>query len=198
VYLIGWLMHKEKVNILLEKIKDGDEAAFENLAEVYRPLLLSVASSFDATAKNEGINDIFADLNQELTLALYRAARTFDTDQDKVTFGNYAKRCLKNCAISFLRKSRSAKRREQKVKTTLKKEQKVFTPPFPQDTDGNGKSALESAKAILSPYEFKIFSKYIDGERVSDISHEVGKSAKSVSNAIFRCKAKVKRIYKDR
>jgi len=187
-------MRKEEVNVLLDKVKDNDEAAFEALTVRYKPLLLSVASSFDATARDEGIGQIFADLSQELTLALYRAAKAFDTNQDQVTFGNYAKKCLRNCAISFLRKSRSAKLREQKVKTTLSKDQKIFTPPYPS-SDTDGKSVLKAAKAVLSSYEYEVFERYVEGMNVSDIARELGRDAKSVSNAVFRCKAKVKGLY---
>ena len=190
-------MSKEELNVLLQKIKKGDELAFESLTKQYGPLLTSVAASFDQTARGEGQNGIFADLYQDLTIALFKAACSFDTDQDKVTFGNYAKRCLNNCAISFLRKARSAARREEKVKNSLKKEQKSAT-SFSGVPDGDGTSALNAAKSILSPYEYSVFVRYIDGVRVSEIAADQGQDAKSVSNAIFRSKAKIKKYYKDR
>ena len=174
---------------LLGKIRTNDDSSFEKLAEIYRPLLVSVAASFDATAKEEGLGSVFADLMQELSLALYRAAMTFDVSQDKVTFGNYAKRCLNNCAISALRKSRSAARRETKVKDSLKKEHGHG--PFASESTDRAVS-LDDAKNILSRYEYEIFSKYVDGESVADIAAELGRSAKSVSNALFRCKSKLK------
>ncbi len=190
-------MDNNGVNDLLARIRNGDDAAFEILTGQYAPLITSVASSFSATARDEGINGIFPDLSQELTLALYRAARSFRTDQDRVTFGNYAKRCLNNCAISFLRKMRSAERRERKVKNTLKKQQKsgFYPSGIPK---GDGESALNAAKEILSPFEYTVFAKYIDGSSVAEISAEVGRDAKSVSNAIYRSKAKVKRFYENR
>ncbi len=190
-------MDKEELNVLLQRIKSGDELAFEALTKQYNPLLTSVAASFDLTARGEGLNAIFADLFQELTIALFKAAGTFDTEQDKVTFGNYAKRCLNKCAISFLRKTRSAARREERLKNSLKKEHKSAS-PFSDIPNKDGISALNAAKSILSPYEYGIFVKYFDGVSVADIAKETGKSAKSVSNAIFRCKTKIKKYYNDR
>ena len=187
-------MGKEAVTDLLLKIRDGDEAAFETLSEKYRPLLLSVASVYDAIARENGISGIFADLTQELTLALYRAANTYNVDQDKVTFGNYAKKCITNCAISFLRKSLSAAKRERKVRKTLQTEQRAHG-LLPDISQKNAKAFLDAAARILSRYEYTIFADYIAGEPVRNISVKVGRDAKSVSNAIFRCKAKIKKYY---
>ncbi len=188
-------MDKDEVNTLLSEIKKGNEVAFESLTVKYDPLLKSVASSFAVTARGEGLGEIYADLCQELTYVLFRAAKTYDTEQDQVTFGKYAKRCLNNCAISFLRKARSAAKRERKVRNTLGKEQKP-TGLFSGISKENGESTLNAAKTILSPYEYTIFIKYVEGESVSEIAKEVGKDAKSVSNALFRCRAKVKRLIK--
>ena len=190
-------MRKEEIDLLLLKVAGGDDAAFETLVDAYRPLLLSVSSSFDATARDEGIGSIFSDLNQELTLALYRAAVTFDRTQDKVTFGSYAKRCLRNCAIAALRRSRSAARRYEKAKSTLKKEQKSGM-SFYDGVSRDAGAVLVFAKTVLSPYEYGIFVKYIEGMAVGEIASELGRDAKSVSNAVYRCKAKVKRLYLDR
>ncbi len=187
-------MGEEVVSNLLLNVRDGDEAAFETLAKQYRPLLLSVASRYDATARDNGVTGVFADLMQELTLALYRAAMTFRIDQDNVTFGNYAKKCVNNCAVSFLRKSVSAAKRERKVTSTLRSEQR--TKGFIPDVSGqDAKKLLDAAAKILSQYEYSIFSSYIAGERVRSIADAVGKDPKSVSNALFRCKSKIRKYF---
>ena len=177
---------------LLLKIRNGDETAFESLAEKYKPLILSAATKYEAVSRENGVSGIFADLSQELTLALYRAAKTYNVDQDKVTFGNYAKKCINNCAISFLRKSLSAARRERKVRNTLKTEQRAHG-LIPDISEKDAKSILDAAAKILSRYEYSIFADYIAGEPVRNIAVKAGRDAKSVSNALFRCKTKIKR-----
>ena len=187
-------MGEEVVVDLLMKIRNGDEAAFETLAEKYKPLLLSTAAKYDGAARDNGIYGVFADLYQELTLALFRAAGTFRVDQDKVTFGNYAKKCINNCAVSFLRRSVSAAKRERKVRNTLKAEHRA-SGLIPDISEKDAKSLLDAASGILSHYEYSIFAYYIAGEPVRSIAAKVGRDAKSVSNALFRCKAKIKRYY---
>ncbi len=182
---------------LLLKIRNGDETAFESLAEKYKPLILSAATKYESVSRENGVSGIFADLSQELTLALYRAAKTYNVDQDKVTFGNYAKKCINNCAISFLRKSLSAARRERKVRNTLKTEQRAHG-LIPDISEKDAKSILDAAAKILSRYEYSIFADYIAGEPVKNISVKVGRDAKSVSNAVFRCKTKIRKYYEEK
>ena len=187
-------MDDAELKELLKSVKGGDERSFEELAARYRPMLTSVAASFDTTAKENGIYGIFQDLYQELTLSLFRAAKSFDTEQNKVTFGCYAKRCAGNCAVSVLRRHRSQKRREEKIKSRLKKEQKSSS-FFSESTDSDRASVLSKLGEIFSPYEYDVISRYLDGMSVADIARDTGRSAKSVSNAVFRCKAKVRELY---
>jgi RNA polymerase sporulation-specific sigma factor len=56
------------------------------------------------------------------------------------------------------------------------------------------KKLFSLAKDRLSPYEKKIFGYYLAGERAKEISKKVTRSEKSVNNAIYRIKAKLKRI----
>ena len=121
---------------------------------------------------------------------------TFRIDQDKVTFGNYAKKCINNCAISFLRKSVSAAKRERKVRNTLKSEQRA-NGLLPDISEKDAKSLLDAAARILSHYEYSIFADYIAGEPVRNISVKAGRDAKSVSNALFRCKTKIKKYFEE-
>ena len=175
---------------MIEKIKLGDDRSFELLSVRYKPLITGTAHSFDTTAKGEGITGFFADIRQELTYALYKAALSFDTKQEKVTFGLYAKRCLENRAISLLRKFRSEKRRESDLKKSLEKQHGSRSSFF--GIPGKEAPSLEKAKEELSSYELSVLEKYLDGMRVADIAREVGRTPKSVSNALFRCRAKVR------
>ena len=109
---------------------------------------------------------------------------------DIVTFGAYAKKCISNRLISLVRKNKSQKRKRGELKITS-------SVPSPDDvylTKELGTKLLALAENSLSPYEKKIFVLYLDGKRASEISKHVGKSEKSVNNAIFRVKAKLKGI----
>ncbi|MBQ7669922.1 MAG: sigma-70 family RNA polymerase sigma factor [Clostridia bacterium] len=184
-------MNNEEIVILVKRVKNGDDAAFETLVRQYGPLIHSIAISFDYSAKSSGFGNIYADLSQELSIALFKAAGSFDTDQSKVTFGNYAKTCLRNCAVSYLRKLKSAKRRDSRAKNSIKKDRKSYS-AFSDNMREDVSSVLELASSVLSAYEYGVFTKYLSGMSVAEIADSVNRSPKSVSNAVFRCKAKIK------
>ena len=52
---------------------------------------------------------------------------------------------------------------------------------------------LSMAEKILSNYELRIFKMYLQGERTKEISAKIGKDEKSVNNAIFRIRSKLKK-----
>lgn len=190
-------MQDEKLRALLERVKNKDDAAFEELAEMYSPLLYSVAVSFNESAAAVGANNVYGDLLQDLNLALYKAAQSFDLSQDKVTFGLYAKRCVNNRAISFLRKEKSIIRRETRMKEKLKREIH-FENRFLELGDAEREDLVEKIAPCLSSFEFRVFKMYLDGQRAREIAEIVGKSEKSVNNAIFRSKNKIRKyLYSD-
>lgn len=175
---------------IILRVKEKDDSAFEELLEKYRPLISSVAASFSASASAVGGADIYKDLVQDLTFALYRAAETFDVTQDGVTFGCYAKRCLHNKAVSVFRKVKSGARRERRVQDTLKiggvEGRGGLTVPEKDDF-------MKSVDFLLSGFELEVFTLYLEGFRPSEISKRLGKDVKVVNNAVFRSKAKIRR-----
>ncbi len=185
-------MLEEELKALLAAVAAGDENAFAVLSERYAPLVQSMSTRFapsfavleDAAAI--GVQD----LEQEARLALYRAAKTYNLSQRKVSFGLYAKICIRNSLVSALRKSESRQRAMQKS-----------TPPEISHAEdplyiASARDASDSLKSridqVLSPYEKKIFEQYISGRSVKCISLSVGKSEKSVHNAVYRIRVKIK------
>lgn len=95
------------VFVTVKKVKSGDERAFSELCEKYSALVSASADKY-CRMLPENSNATPEDFEQEAYLALYRAAVTYDTDQTDVTFGLYAKTCIRNALISLLRKFRRA------------------------------------------------------------------------------------------
>ena len=52
---------------------------------------------------------------------------------------------------------------------------------------------MSLATDVLSNYEMQIFKMYISGLRAKEISAKTGKSVKSINNAIYRIKSKLKK-----
>ena len=52
---------------------------------------------------------------------------------------------------------------------------------------------ISLAEKVLSNYELRIFKMYAHGARAKEISAKIGKDEKSVNNAIFRIRSKLKK-----
>lgn len=168
-------------NQLIIAAKNGDDAAFSQLNTIYKPLIESMTEKYGVLT--EGFGSDKDDLRQEAFVAFYKAIIAYDTDQDKVSFGLYAKICIRNRMISLLRSlKRSAKAVSESVNT--KKAQKA--PPFDRQT------LMEEAENTLSKKEKKILSMYLDGKSYVQIANELGIKEKSVDNALFRAKKKLR------
>ena len=182
----------ESMDALLLAVASGDEDAFQTLSEQYSPLIRSMSEGFARSLSETA--DVAAigvqDLEQEARLALYRAARSFDTKKDGITFGLYAKICIRNSLVSLWRKSVSAARAARKHSAA---HSDGARDPFSEIVSLAETDALTARiRSVLSPYENCIFEQYISGRSVKCISESIGKPEKSVSNALYRIRVKIK------
>ncbi len=174
---------EEKVLQLVSATRNGDLSSFSALLTVYRPLILSQVALFSATAEDE-------DMMQDASLALYRAALSYRATGG-VTFGAFAKVCIRHALISARRKVRPAEldlpisfdevaaaEHEEPAQLLIKKE---------EVTD-----LYRAASECLSAYEIRVFLMYIRGYTPKQIAPCLGKTEKSVSNAVARMLAKLR------
>ena len=89
-------MNEELIS-LITRSRDGDENAFSDLTLQYRPLIESMSHRF--LKKNDDEPVSMDDVMQEATLAFYSAVCSYDVDS-QVTFGLYAKICIRNRLVS--------------------------------------------------------------------------------------------------
>lgn len=187
---------------LLSRVRDGDNFAFELLLKKYRALVDNASRSAQKELEASSLSAEFSleDLTQEAQLALYRAAMSYDADKvaDNVTFGLYAKICVRNAMISQLRRAASKRRRRER--TALKEAYLASHGTGGDADDSNGKfteKLLESGgDEVLSRYERDVLMLYLQGKSNSEIARSVGRDTKSVSNAIYRIKVKLKGLSK--
>ena len=135
---------------------------YENMAKKYSDMCGASEEQYD-------------DFLQESKMAFYNSVLTYNASCE-VTFGAYAKVCVRNRLVSCVRTFNSQKRQETLLARELEK--KLFS----------------LAQDCLSAYERKIFTFYIRGERAKEISQKIGKSERSVNNAIYRIKVKLKQV----
>ena len=167
----------------LQAIQSGDQNAFAKLLLQYQPLIHSMAQSFSASCPDVE----WEDLLQEASLALSDAAQSFRLDSTEVTFGLYAKICIRNRLISVGRKYR-AKTKPSKVKAEKSKPmQKRLS--LPKDF------SLAECRARLSPFENKVLTLYADGRSYVEIAQELACGVKSIDNALYRIKRKIRDLF---
>ncbi len=175
---------------LVAAVREGDEAAFAALLDLYAPLLTSLVSTFrlDGQMRAE-------ELMQEARYALYRAALSYR--EGGVTFGLYAKICVRNALIAGSRRSRREER-------PCSLDDPALDRGAIGEESGDALDALIHAEAleelwrraarVLSSYEWRVFSAYAAGSSVEEIAFAIGRDAKSVRNALDRALAKLRDV----
>ena len=176
---------------LLQSAKSGDQSAFEDLLKRYTPLIDSLTGRFFSSS-DFSVQDR-EDLRQEALVAFYDALMHFDLTQEKVQFGLYAKECIQNRLISHLR--------------SLKHQKKVLLmenePATSHDTDGSDPSLrlveqeaysdlCNRVSNILSDYENRIWWIYLSGRTAKEVATLLQTNERSVQNAIYRIRKKLR------
>lgn len=184
---------------LLKRVSEGDEYAFQLLALKYKTLTDTAASFAVKTLEASSLDsaDSIDDLRQEAQLALYKAALRYDREgmSGKVTFGLYAKICVRNAMISQIRRAAAKRRRSEKAAAAA---ERMMSDGIGDVTSDRAISRieleriLEKSGSTLSDYERTVLMLYLQGKSTSEISDRTGRSAKSVSNALYRIKVKLK------
>ena len=167
-------------------VQSGDADSFEALKSKYAPLIMNAVSSFVSSEISSG------DLEREAESAILKAAVRYDTAQSEVAFGLYAKICIRNALISLMRKEKTKQRRRAR-EVMAAQEKKSRDVRFSYVSEGRDtERTVERISGVLSSYEKRVFSEYMLGKSVSEIAEDLGRSTKSVSNAMFRIREKVK------
>ena len=178
-------------------VAEGDRQAEEILAARYIRLVRTCARPYFLAGGDS------EDLTQEGMLGLIKAVREFNGNKD-ASFRTFAEICIRSRLYSALR---SAGREKHQV---LNQSVSLDTPDFDSNSYTSGTNHLaqrdpeddlidrEHTAALLSgvwkqlsEFEAKILGYYLDGLSCREIAQEVGKSAKSVDNAVQRIRRKV-------
>ncbi len=184
-------VHSE-LDILLENVRSGKPLSFEAIYSLYLPLIDSMTVG---CCKRYGISEADADdVRQEALIALYNAALTYDAD-GKVTFGAYAKVCIRNKIISYIRCFL-----ENDASVSLDERENDWDfPDFdtPEQLIISKESLCHLNRRIdetLTDFEKSVFTLYIGDMSYSDMANTLAKPIKSIDNAIHRIKAKLRKL----
>ena len=178
---------------LLDDVKNGVPLSFDAVYALYTPLINSITEKYKI--KFSLSDDDLDEMRQEAAIALYDAALSYNSDRG-VSFGLYAKICIKNRMTSLLfRHGKSIKTEyiENESEPTVVQEEMT-----PEEVIINRESFAEIKKQIefsLTGLEKSVFDLYLAGASYEDISSALKISKKSADNAMQRIKAKLKKLY---
>ena len=171
----------------------GDQNAFGQLLNTYDPLISATVAKFKISGMSQADEE---DLRQEAVLAFYSALLSYDPNISGVEFGLYAKVCICNRLVSQMRIMK--KHLSQSVLSY-----ELFENIAGQDDPSSRIVELEEERSLLrlindnlSKYEQKVFRMYVSGMSAADMAKKLDSSERSVSNAVYRIRKKLKNILK--
>lgn len=183
---------------LLEAARSGDQRAYVVLLERYAPMLEAMAIKYASPDMSEA--DV-EDLRQEASVVFCSAVQTYDPSREGIEFGLYAKICVGHGLASALRAFR---RQRHKGVLSLEGEMLIEQNPELFGSEASVAEALMDKERVedlvliiqrtLSAYESRVWWLYVSGTSTARIAEMLGKDEKSVSNAIYRIRKKLRRV----
>lgn len=180
-------MEKE-LSDLIAGVKSGRHEDFELIKLRYRPLMRDLAKSFEQSGAGS-----LDDLLEECQRALLKACVSFDETKRGITFGLYAKICIRNSLISVMRSEKT--KRKKMEKSADKAERKI---PKLEGFEGlEAEEIVDRIAGSLSAYEERVFFEFFSGRSASEVAAGLGSDEKSVYNAVYRIRSKAKKLCDD-
>ncbi len=164
------------IGALITGCRRYDDEAFDELVRRYTPMMRKVISSFDSQYD-------FGELFSEACVALHSAAQRYDVEQSEVTFGLYARICVRNRIVDLLRSAEAAPSITDCDVEQISDDESVELGIVKRETIDN---LLSSAKNLLSDYEYRVLILHIQGYKTAAIAKMLSRSAKSIDNAKSR------------
>ena len=177
---------------LVLQAQAGSREAYLALLSKYRPLMESAVARFSMSEMTEQEQ---ADMREEAEQIFLNAVSTYDTEQDGVDLGLYAKVCLRNGLLSAWRHMTSLRR-----VAPLPLGEGVSEMVSDPDTDFTRQMLEEerfgqlcrTVSEHLSDFENRVWWQYVTGVSVAAIAEGMGKDERAVHNAIYRIRKKLR------
>ena len=173
--------------------KEGDEASFAFLVDKFKPLLDAAVAQYRAELLPQDAEE----LSQEALVAFHSAVKSYDPSYKNVSFGLYAKICVNKAIISALR---AIWRRSRTDLVPIDDTLDAFGDVGDVDPASElieRENAEELSRRIsehLSEYENRVWWLYFSGLSSAQIARVVGRSPKSVDNALCRIRQKLRAL----
>jgi len=174
---------------LCEQVRQGNRDAEEVLASRYHRLVRAISRPYFLAGGDS------EDLLQEGMLGLIKAMREYDAQQG-ASFATFAEVCIRRRLYTVLKSSASGKHQALNQALPLNPTfvdlaSAQHDPEFLLIDRETTTDMLNRIRKQLSSFESKILEHFLDGLTCREISQAVGKSPKSVENAVQRIRRKV-------
>lgn len=200
-------MQENNYNILTDEemvkmAQEGSVTAEEYLIKKYKDLVKQKSSTYFIIGGDK------EDVIQEGMIGIFKAIRGFDFDRD-ASFKTFAEVCINRQIISAIRNANLQKHQILNESLSLhgdddsEEEQNNLEERLPSDKGDDpetlmlmkevGEYLREESHEIFSSLEKKVWDRILQGKKYQEIAEELGKSSKTIDNAIQRIK---KKIYK--
>jgi RNA polymerase sporulation-specific sigma factor len=166
-----------EIGELIGLCRQHDDLAFDELVRRYTPMMRKVISGFTPSGLDS------SELFSEACVALHLAAQKYNVDQSDVTFGLYARICVRNRIVDLHRTSESAPTVSELDIEQFSDEDNLERRIVERETFDR---LLKSARELLSDYEYSVLLLHIQGYKTAAIAKALGRTAKSVDNAKSR------------
>lgn len=173
-------------NGLIVKAQSGDEQACRQLLLAYTAMVRARAAYYSPTGESD-------DFFQEGMFALYSAIQDYNFSSSLSTF---ARLCVDRRLIGVLRR--------RSLKKTVPEDKFVsFTDLISSPLDSPEEQLIskeeqklfwERVQKELSAFEYGVLKAYLDCGSISKTAELLGKDLKAVNNALFRMRAKLKKL----
>jgi len=178
---------------LCTALQNGTSAAGDILAHRYRKLVRCCAHPYFLAGGDS------EDLLQEGMFGLIKAMREFRADRE-ASFQTFAEVCIRSRLCSVIRASRAGKHsplnESVPLNAFLLDAQPQYSQLDPEDLLIDREKAaalLNQVRSQLSELEVRVLDLYLDGCSCGEIAATVGKTYKSVDNAVQRIRRKIGR-----
>lgn len=189
-------MPDEAVVILAQ---NGDEDALEHIIARYRNYVYSKANTYFLVGAEKD------DVAQEGMIGLYKAVKEYD-EKSGSSFKSFAGLCISRQILSAIKAATRKKHLPLNSYVSLYEDTTsgegedvgiIYTEDREQNPEEivilrESQDMMEyKINTLLSKLEFQVFMYYIEGMSYEEISVRVGKSVKSIDNALCRIKKKL-------
>ena len=190
---------------LIERIRNGDSKAEEELYTKYKKTVLSCARKYYM----EGAD--WEDLLQEGMIGMYKAVCGFDPSRE-AKFRSFAEICIRRQIYSAIKGALRKKHQLLNHYVSLNGEAYEEGSESPllgvirtRDTSDpeeifieteNDRDFSERVRNALSPLERKCLALYLQGESYDSIAEKLSKNRKSVDNAVQRIRKKLTALFR--